>query len=141
MRNTLLTAIILLIALAVFAESPIVTNVTASQRTDGSKIVDITYDVSDAENDTLTISVKISDDGGATFSIEPNEANLTGDFGSGIMHRITANEIEECGGVKIESLDFFKKEFYGTLKHNIKVMYEEINRNLNKKFGISYDEL
>ena len=85
MQKTLITAVILLSVLAIFAETPIVTNVTASQRTDGSKIVDITYDVSDAENDTLLIEVLLSDDGGATFDISPDEANLTGDVGEDIM--------------------------------------------------------
>ncbi|MCD4817772.1 MAG: fibrobacter succinogenes major paralogous domain-containing protein [Candidatus Cloacimonetes bacterium] len=85
MRKTIITALILLTVLAIFAEAPIVTNVIASQRTNGSKIVDISYDVSDAENDDLWLEVLVSADGGVTFDIEPDEANVTGDFGSGIM--------------------------------------------------------
>ena len=41
-----------------FAEVPKVSNVRASQR-DGTKIVDIKYDVEDAENDKLVIRVQI----------------------------------------------------------------------------------
>ena len=101
MKKTLITAVILLSVLALFAETPIVTNVTASQRTDGSKIVDITYDVSDAENDTLLIEVLLSDDGGATFTITPDTTNFTGDFGEDIMpgtgKSITWNAGDETG--------------------------------------------
>lgn len=50
---------------------PVVSNVTAAQRTDGSKIVDINYDVIDAENDSLTVSLKVSNDNGVTFTIIP----------------------------------------------------------------------
>lgn len=64
---------------------PVVSNVRASQRTDGSKIVDIYYDVSDADNDTLMVSVFLSNDNGATFSISPLSANLNGNIGEGIV--------------------------------------------------------
>ena len=84
MKTILTTAILLLTLSVLFAEAPIVTNVTASQRTDGSKIIDITYDVSDAENDELWIDILFSADGGVTFDVEPSEENLTGDFGEGI---------------------------------------------------------
>ena len=49
---------------------PVVENVTASQRTDGSKIVDIYYDVSDADGDLLLITLMLSEDGGETFIIK-----------------------------------------------------------------------
>jgi formylglycine-generating enzyme required for sulfatase activity len=64
---------------------PVVSNVTAAQRTDGSKIVDIFYDVIDAENDSLTVSLEISANGGTTYTVIPSLTNLTGDHGSGIL--------------------------------------------------------
>ncbi|MCD4650256.1 MAG: formylglycine-generating enzyme family protein, partial [Candidatus Cloacimonetes bacterium] len=67
------------------AEAPIVTSVTASQRTDGSKIVDIYYDVVDIDGDTLSISVLLSDDSGETFAITPDTVNLSGDVGDDVM--------------------------------------------------------
>jgi formylglycine-generating enzyme required for sulfatase activity len=48
---------------------PVVSNVTASQRTDGSKLVDIYYNLADADGDACTVWAVISDDGGATFKV------------------------------------------------------------------------
>jgi len=61
---------------------PEVRNVTASQRTDGSKKVDIHYNLADADNDACTVSVVVSDDGGTTWTV-PATA-LTGAVGSGV---------------------------------------------------------
>jgi len=61
--------------------APVVSNVTASQRTDGSKLVDIYYDLYDANGELCDISLKISADGGANYNIIPSPANLSGDFG------------------------------------------------------------
>jgi len=61
---------------------PEVTNVTASQRKDASKMVDITYDLSDADGDACTVWVLASDDNGSTWTV-PITA-LDGAVGSGI---------------------------------------------------------
>ena len=66
--------------------APIVSNVTAVQRTDGSKIVDIYYDLFDANNDLCTISLQLSTNGGSTFAPFINPANLSGDLGLGIAN-------------------------------------------------------
>jgi len=65
-----------------YSANPQVTNVLASQRTDGSMLVDISYDVSDEDGDSVTISVNISDDDGFTYTV--NATSLTGDLGSEI---------------------------------------------------------
>ncbi len=62
---------------------PEVSNVSFQQQADGSKIATITYDVSDADGDTLTIALTVSADGGTSW-IVPNRS-ITGDFGSGIL--------------------------------------------------------
>ena len=55
----------------VFANTaPSVSNITVSQRTDGSGIVDIYYTLSDADNDRCTISVLVSSNGGNTGLVE-----------------------------------------------------------------------
>ncbi|HNW99970.1 MAG TPA: formylglycine-generating enzyme family protein [Candidatus Cloacimonadota bacterium] len=75
--------IIILISFAAhlcFAVQPVVTNSSASQRTDGSKIVDIYYDVSDAEHDSVYVTLKLSFDGGSTFTFSPTMPNLSGDI-------------------------------------------------------------
>ena len=62
---------------------PVVENVTASQRMDGSKIVDIYYDVSDADADSLLVTIEISDDAGETWDIIPTL--ISGDIGNVIL--------------------------------------------------------
>jgi len=63
------------------ATVPVVTNVVASQRT-GTKLVDIHYDVTDADGDTLKINVEVSNNAGQTYAIPAS--SLTGDYGDGI---------------------------------------------------------
>jgi formylglycine-generating enzyme required for sulfatase activity len=58
--------------------APVVSNVTASQRTDGSGIVDISYTMSDADNNCCTVSVVVSNNGGSTFTITPSSGALSG---------------------------------------------------------------
>ena len=82
-RKLVLLAMILLIT-SIFANTaPVVESVTASQRTDGSGIVDIYYDVSDADGDTLSVVLQLSEDAGSTFSITP--IFTSGDIGSNIL--------------------------------------------------------
>lgn len=58
-----------------------VTNVKATQRT-GTKLVDITYDLKTDDSTPVTISVMISDDGGATFNVKAQ--TFSGDVGPNI---------------------------------------------------------
>ena len=58
---------------------PFVSNVQALQRTDGSKLVDVYYDVADPDSDKLLITVRFSDDNGVTYDIVPR--TLSGDIG------------------------------------------------------------
>ena len=76
-------AVLVFSVLPVFANSaPVVSNVTVSQRTDGSKLVDIRYNLYDADNDKCTISVKVSSDGGSTWTVPA--VSFTGAIGSNI---------------------------------------------------------
>jgi len=61
--------------------APVVSNATAVQRTDGSKTVDIYYDLYDANAELCDITLKLSADNGANYNIVPSPANLSGDFG------------------------------------------------------------
>ncbi len=63
------------------AALPVVENVTSSQRS-GTKLVDINYDVDDADGDTLKVRIEVSDDGGATYAVPA--FSLTGDIGDSI---------------------------------------------------------
>jgi len=74
--------ILLTVCSALFAGSPVVENVRFSQRTDGSLLVDIYYDVTDEDGDLLEITIEASDDHGATWVLPC--ASLTGDAGEGV---------------------------------------------------------
>ena len=70
-------------SVSLFANSaPVVSDVTAQQRDDGSMKVDIYYDVYDADGDEMTIFMQVSDDDGATWDISCNL--ISGDEGTGI---------------------------------------------------------
>ena len=57
---------------------PVVSHVYAAQQT-GTNLVEITYDVHDADGDALTVRVWISDDGGHTFRVQAR--SFEGDVG------------------------------------------------------------
>lgn len=80
----LLTILTLVTANWLLAQNsdPVVENVTALQRSDNSMIVDIYYDVNDADGDDLTITLQVSNDDGATYDMSCIE--ITGDVGSPI---------------------------------------------------------
>lgn len=61
--------------------APVVSNVSASQNSSSRK-VDIYYDVSDQDGDSLGITIRASDDGGQNYHMYPK--SLTGDIGEGI---------------------------------------------------------
>ena len=88
MRKTVyLTGVLMLVvfcsAVTVCANSaPVVSHVTAAQRTDGSGIVDIYYTLNDADGDTCTVSIEVSDDGGNSWNVAATD--LSGDIGPGI---------------------------------------------------------
>lgn len=82
------------------AEPPEVLNVQASQRTDGSRLVDIYYDVSDPDSPKLKITIAISDNNGASYTIIPT--SLSGDVGlvtPGIRKHIVWNAGQDLPGV------------------------------------------
>ncbi|MCK5861141.1 MAG: formylglycine-generating enzyme family protein [Candidatus Hydrogenedentes bacterium] len=62
---------------------PIVSNVTAAQRADGSGLVDIYYDVADGVP-TMKVVLAISSDNGSTWDITPT--TIFGDIGTGITN-------------------------------------------------------
>lgn len=83
MRLGFLLAGLLLASTAVAA--PLVSNVRASQRTDGSGTVDVYYDLSGAATNA-SISVQFSNDNGANWTVIPSTSKLAGDIGAGISN-------------------------------------------------------
>ena len=87
--------LLLMTAAAASAADPVVSNVTAAQRA-GTKLVDITYDVADADGDDLTVSVQVSDDGGATYTVPA--AHFSGDgFGTSVSPGLGKKIVWDAG--------------------------------------------
>lgn len=71
----------LLLTSATHAAAPDVSNVRASQR-EGTKLVDIYYDLSNDAGELSNIHIEVSLDGGSTWRLRANA--ITGDVGSGV---------------------------------------------------------
>jgi hypothetical protein len=85
-RRSLLLANFVALALgagAAGAADPVVNNVASTQRTDGSGILDVVYDLVDADGDACRISLLASADGGITWDLPC--PSLGGDVGTGVM--------------------------------------------------------
>ncbi len=65
------------------AAEPVVANVVMAQRTDGSGLVDISYELMDADGDTMAVTLQLSDNGGAHWLFPVIDA--VGDVGQGIL--------------------------------------------------------
>ncbi len=72
---------LLLAATLAHAAAPVVSNIRALQRA-GTKLVDIYYDVADADGDALTVEIQVSNDNGTTYSVPA--FTFTGAVGSGV---------------------------------------------------------
>jgi len=73
----------LALAAAARAADPLVTGIVAAQRTDGSMLVDVTYDLADADGDVCTVSINASESGGADWALPC--LTLSGDAGDGVV--------------------------------------------------------
>ena len=82
MRYSVIATIMVMFSFATMANTPpAISNVRASQR-EGTKLVDIYYNVVDADGDLLKVRIEISSNDGMRFSIPA--FSLTGDIGDGI---------------------------------------------------------
>jgi len=62
--------------------APTVDNVSFTQRTDGSHIVDIYYDLNDSDGDTMTVTIQASNNAGTTWDFTCEQ--IRGDVGENI---------------------------------------------------------
>lgn len=90
------------------ADPPFVYNVNAAQRRDGSKIVDIHYDIIDVNLDPATISLILSTDGGTSFTYSPSVDNLSGDIGDNILTGEGKHIVWNAGA---EGVDFLGEQY------------------------------
>jgi formylglycine-generating enzyme required for sulfatase activity len=81
------------------AALPVVSNIAAAQRPD-TKLVDITYDLADAEGDKCTVRIRISSDGGATYLVPAKtlSGHIGGEIQPGTQRTITWNAGEDWDG-------------------------------------------
>lgn len=79
----LITGLCLLLATVARAADPVVSNVSMRQAKDGSGLVIVDYDVSDADGDTLTVALQMSADGGDSWDFPVLDP--AGDVGPGIL--------------------------------------------------------
>lgn len=79
-----LFALLLSAGSAVAGTPPSITNVSAVQRSDGSHIVDITYDLSDPDSATAWVGIAVSTNAGSFFDLTPTSIAVWGDVGLGI---------------------------------------------------------
>ena len=82
-RILALTIMVLgLVTSQLYSAIPVVTNVTASQRPD-TKLVDISYELADADGDSCTVRIEMSDDGGEKYNVPL--ITITGDIGKDVV--------------------------------------------------------
>ena len=87
---------------------PKITSVAIIPRTDGSKFMDIYYSLSDHENDACTVSIKVSNDGGANYTVPAT--SFVGDIGPNILPGEEKHIIWDC-----------KKDLPGVFGNNYKI--------------------
>jgi formylglycine-generating enzyme required for sulfatase activity len=80
---------------AAVAAVPVVSNVSSQQRA-GTKMVDITYDVADADGDSLKIRIEVSSNSGTTYNVPAS--SLTGAIGDNVTPG-TAKQIVWNAGI------------------------------------------
>lgn len=87
-------AAILLVAACARAANyaPVVSNVRAEQRGDGSRLVDIRFDAADANNDLLTVSVNLTADGAPLQA-----ASFSGDVGTNVVPGVNKLVVWDAG--------------------------------------------
>jgi formylglycine-generating enzyme required for sulfatase activity len=86
LSNSILHSLILSAVLvpAIYAADPVVSNISAQQRDDGSGLVDIWYDVYDADGDNMDVSLQLSDDAGSSWDVLATTFTGGSDIGWGI---------------------------------------------------------
>lgn len=91
---------VLILPLAGWAQ-PSVTNVRATQRPDGSGLVDIYYNLSGGAG-AMTVSVHVSPDDGATWNVVPSPEYLSGAVGAGVTNGTNRHIVWNAGADRPE---------------------------------------
>jgi len=92
MKNKLL---FLIMSALLIGQAPVVSNVSFAQRTDGSKLIDIYYDLVDADDDSLSITLEVSNDAGSSWAYTCTE--VSGEVGENIQPGIAKQIVWDFG--------------------------------------------
>ncbi len=92
----LMLAVTALLAAPCLAVDPMVSNVRARQLVDGTRRVEVLYDLTGAPAGGATVSVAFSATGGAPYSIAPAAAALSGHVGAGIANGADRRILWDC---------------------------------------------
>ncbi|MBC8234001.1 formylglycine-generating enzyme family protein [bacterium] len=104
--------------------APVVSNVHAEQRP-GTEQAVITYDVYDADGDTLIILVQISDDDGQTFTVPAQ--TFSGDIGAGIRSGKNKRIVWDAGKdlTNLYEIDFSAKVTADDGKQSDEIIWQQ----------------
>jgi formylglycine-generating enzyme required for sulfatase activity len=96
LKSLVIVMVYLTLATNIYANTPpVVSNVTAAQREDNSNLIDIYYDLDDAEGDTCTVWVMVSDNNGESWRVPAD--SFSGAFGQGIDPGINKHVVWDAG--------------------------------------------
>jgi len=96
LKSLVIVMVYLTLATNIYANTqPVVSNVTAAQREDNSNLIDIYYDLDDAEGDTCTVWVMVSDNNGESWRVPAD--SFSGAFGQGIDPGINKHVVWDVG--------------------------------------------
>jgi len=90
--------------------APVVGNVIVSQRNDDSKLVDIHYDLADADGDDCTIWVAVSNDDGISWRVPAR--TFTGDIGQGVSPGTNKSIVWDAGADMPGKVGSFKVRIF-----------------------------
>ena len=106
-----ITLVMVFTASCLWANStPMVSNVTAAQRGDDSKLVDIYYDLADADGDTCMVWVAVSNNGGATWKLPAH--SVIGDWDAGVTVGTNKHIVWDAGADLPGASGIFKVRVY-----------------------------
>jgi formylglycine-generating enzyme required for sulfatase activity len=101
--------LMLLTAMMCLAQNiPQVTNVVAQQRQDGSKLVDVWYDLTDYDGNPCEITLEVSSSNSDYYDIIPSPVHLSGNVGTGVTPGTSKHIVWNAGA---ESLQLVGSQF------------------------------
>ena len=130
--RTIIAVFILLISFTVLTaqnSAPEVTNVTFSQRGDGIYIVDVYYDLNDAEGDTMSVLMLASSDSGSTWNFSCD--SISGDIGCNILSGSGKHIVWDYGSEHPDTYgDQFRVKIYADDSNYEKGKVSDIDGNI-----------